>query len=369
MTEQYYEYDGPFLNLHEVIQAARLNLAQGPWEYITGGSETETTVRRNRLAFDKLAIRPRVLRDVSGVDCSTTAFGRKLRLPVITAPVGAQDLIVEGGGATCGIGAGRFGCGQMLSSVSEPGLERVAEAAPDTLRIYQLYVRHGAEWVDEQVKRAIDHGYCAFAITVDVQWFSRRERDIAKRWKRKSRLRSGDWEHQSSFCWDDVKRFKDTHDIPLILKGIQTAEDADLACQHGANWVYVSNHGGRQIDHGQGALEFLPECVAAVDGRAQILFDSGVMRGTDIVKAIGLGADLVGIGRLACLGLAAAGAEGLVRTLELLEDEVKRTLGLMGVRHWEEIEASQFCPGQPTAEPHVFSAFPLLKMPFDGDAP
>lgn len=363
MTKQYYDHDGPFQTLHEMIEGARLNLSQGPWEYIIGGTETETTLKRNRIALDSVAFRARVLRDVSKVECSTTVFGRKIRLPVFTAPVGAQDLIVDGGAATCGIAAGVFGCGQMLSSVSEPGLEAVAKAAPDALRIYQLYVRSGPEWIDEQVKRAIDNGYSAFAITTDVQWYSRRERDLTSRWKRESRLSTGDWDHQAAFNWDDVKRFKDTHDIPLIIKGIQSPEDADLACQHGVEWVYVSNHGGRQIDHGQGSLEVLPACVKAVDGRAKIMFDGGIMRGSDIVKAMGLGADLVGLGRLSCLGLAADGAEGLVRTLEILEDEVKRTLGLMGVRHWEELEASQFCPSQPTSEAHIFSAFPLLNLP------
>jgi len=173
---------------------------------------------------------------------------------------------------------------------------------------------------------------------------------------------TGGWEYQASFDWDDVKRFKDKHDIPLIIKGIQTAEDADQACRHGVDWVYVSNHGGRQLDHGLGALDFLPQCVAAVDGRARIIFDSGIIRGTDIVKAMGLGAHLVGIGRMACMGLAAAGAEGLVRTLELLEDEVKRALGLMGVRNWEELDESHFRPADPVDAPGMFSAFPMLDL-------
>ena len=210
----------------------------------------------------------------------------------------------------------------MLSSVSEPGLEKVAEAAPDALRIFQLYVRGDDDFVEDHVSRAIAGGYTAFCLTVDTAHYSRRERDIAKRYVRESRIRATGGEFQKGLEWRTVKLIKDKYKIPLVIKGIATAEDAAIALDHGVEWIYVSNHGGRQLDHGRGAMHVLPEIVAAVAGRASIMVDGSFCRGTDIVKAIGSGADLVGIGRLQCWALAAAGEAGVLRMLELLEDEV-----------------------------------------------
>ena len=165
-----------FLTLQEIVAAARRNLAPGPWSYLVGGAETETTVRRNRLALDSLAFRPRVLRDVSRIDSSSRFFETKIRLPVLLAPIGGLESIVEGGAAAAARGAAQFGVPQMLSSVCQPGLEATAAAA-DTARVFQLYVRGGDAWVDDHVKRALDHGYSAFCLTVDVAMYSRRERD------------------------------------------------------------------------------------------------------------------------------------------------------------------------------------------------
>ena len=225
------------------------------------------------------------------------------------APIGSIETFAPGGGATAAQASAEFGIPQMLSSVCAPGLEAVAAAA-DNFRIFQLYVRGDDAWVDDHVRRAVDHGYAAFCLTVDTAVYSRRERDLARRFVKPWRVRAGGFQYQSGLSWDHVKRFKDTHDIPLILKGIATAEDAALSCDHGVEVVYVSNHGGRQLDHGRGTLDVLPEVVRAVAGRARIIVDGGFMRGTDVVKAIALGADIVGIGRLTGCGLAAAGAPG-----------------------------------------------------------
>ena len=225
--------------------------------------------------------------------------------------------------------ASRFGVPFFLSSVTKIPLETVAAAASGP-KVFQLYVRGDDAFVDDHVRRARDAGYDAFCLTVDTAIYSRRERDIAKRFAKPWRERAGGMEFQAALNWNHVKRFRDKHDVPLILKGIATAEDAALACEHGVTAVYVSNHGGRQLDHGRGALDFLPEIVAAVAGRARIIVDGGFCRGSDIVKAIALGADLVGIGRLYCYGLAAAGEDGVARVLELLEAEVFACLGLLG---------------------------------------
>ena len=351
--------DEQFQTIHELARAARRNLSDGPWDYLIGGTETETTVKRNRLAIDSVAFRPRVLRDVSKVDASSTFFGRPVRLPVMLAPVGSVESFTPGGGATAGKASGAFGVPHMLSSACNPGLEATAKAA-DNYRIFQLYVRGDDAFVDDHVKRAKDNGYTLFCITVDSAHYSRRERDIDKRFVKPWRQAATGMSWQAALSWDQVKRFKDTHDIPLILKGIATAEDAAIACEHGVDGVYVSNHGGRQLDHGVGSLAVLPEVVKAVDKRAVVMVDGGFMRGTDVVKAIVLGAQIVGLGRLQCLGLAAAGQAGLERALELLEEEVRICLALLGVTSYSELDASYVRDAPVVAEPDALSAFPLL---------
>jgi isopentenyl diphosphate isomerase/L-lactate dehydrogenase-like FMN-dependent dehydrogenase len=351
-----------FQNLHELVRKARANLNQNAWDYIVGAAETETTMRRNRMALDEIAFRPRVLRNVAKVDASVALFGRQLRLPVMLAPVGALEMFDPGAGASVVRGVEKFGAAHMLSSVTEPGLEKVAEAGPGALRIYQLYVRGDDDFVEDCVERAIASGYAAFCLTVDTAHYSRRERDIAKRYVRASRVRATGGDFQKGLEWCTVKLIKDKYKIPLVLKGIATAEDAAIALDHGVEWIYVSNHGGRQLDHGRGAMQVLPEVAAAVAGRAKIMVDGSFCRGTDIVKAIASGADLVGIGRLQCWALAAAGEAGIVRMLELLEDEVIRCLGLLGVTSFAELDKSYLHAATPTALPHVFSAFPLLEI-------
>ena len=350
------------LNLHEVVAKARANLNQNDWDYIVGGVESEATLRRNRMALDSLAFRPRVLRDVSKVDCSVSHFGRKLRIPVVLAPVGSLESFHVLGAEPVVRAVEEFGAGHMLSSVCDPGLEDLAAAAPKALRLYQLYVRGDAAWVDDHVERAIAHGYAGFCLTVDTAYYSRRERDIAKRFVTAGRRRVQGRAFQAGLDWTTVKRIKDRFKIPLALKGIATAEDARIALDHGVEWIYVSNHGGRQLDHGRGSMEVLPEIVEAVGGRAKILIDGSFCRGTDIVKAIASGADLVGIGRMQCFALAAGGQAGVVRLLELLEDEVQRCMGLLGVTKLAELDRSYLHAAAPTSVPHVLSAFPLLKI-------
>jgi glycolate oxidase len=351
-----------FQNLHELIRKARANLNQNSWDYIIGAAETETTMRRNRMSLDEIAFRPRVLRNVSKVNASVELFGRKLRLPVVLAPVGALELFDPGAAASVARAAGSFGAAHMLSSVSEPGLEKTAEAAPDALRMYQLYVRGGDAFVEDCAARAVANGYTAFCLTVDTAHYSRRERDIAKRYVRASRVRATGGDFQKGLEWRTVKLIKDKFKLPLVIKGIATAEDAAIALDHGVDWIYISNHGGRQLDHGRGAMHVLPEIVDAVAGRAKVMVDGSFCRGSDIVKAIALGADLVGIGRLQCWALAAAGETGVLRMLELLEDEVIRCLGLLGVTSFAELNKSYLHPATPTNLPHVFSAFPLLEI-------
>jgi glycolate oxidase len=351
-----------FHALHEIVRKARQNLNQNDWDYIVGGTETETTLRRNRMALDSLGFRPRVLRDVGRVDASVETFGRRLRLPVVLSPVGALESFHEGAAASVVRAAGEFGVAHMLSSVCEPGLEKTADAAPDALRIFQLYVRGDAAWVDDYVARAIACGYAGFCLTVDTAIYSRRERDIAKRHVAAGRRRASGRDFQAALDWRTVRRIRDKFAIPLALKGIATAEDAKIALDHGVDWIYVSNHGGRQLDHGRGSMDVLPEIVETVAGRAKIIVDGGFARGTDVVKALAAGASLVGLGRMQCYALAAGGEAALVRMLELLEDEVQRCLGLLGVTSFAALDSSYLQAAPPTTQPHVLSAFPLLNI-------
>src|SRR5258706_11025875 len=221
-----------FQNLHEFVRKARAKLNQNAWDYIVGAAETETTMRRNRMALDEIAFRPRVLRNVAKVDASVEVFGRKLRLPVMLAPVGALEIFDPGAGASVARAAQRFGGAHMLSSVTQPGLEKVAVAAPDALRIFQLYVRGDDDFVEDKVSRAIAGGYTAFCLTVDTAHYSRRERDIAKRYVRESRIRATGGDFQKGLEWRTVKLIKDKYKIPLVIKGIATAEDAAIALEH-----------------------------------------------------------------------------------------------------------------------------------------
>lgn len=359
-----------YLALHEFVKAAKNRLDANMWDYLVGATETETTMRRNRMGIDALALRPRVLRDVSSIDSTATLFGKKIRLPVMLAPVGGLEFMAVGhnGAVTAGEAASAFGVPIMLSSVSKPGLQDVAAATPGT-KIYQLYVRGDAASIEDSIQRAIGNGYDAFCLTVDTAIYSRRERDIVRRFAKPWRATAtGDAQrYQAALNWDDVKRIKDRHpDLKLILKGIATGEDAQIAVQHGVEVVYVSNHGGRQLDAGRGSIEVLPEVVSAVGGRAKVWVDGGFSRGTDIVKALCLGAELVGIGRLYCYALAADGAAGVVRLLEILENEMRSALGLMGVTALDQLGPGFVHAAMPTNMPHVHSAFPLLRLDDSG---
>ena len=357
--------DVPFRTLHEIVKTARLNLNQTYWDYLIGGTETETTVRRNRYALESTALRPRVLNDVSNIDTSGTLLGYHLDLPVLLAPIGSLQVFESGGGATAARAAATAGVMSIKSSVCTPELEDVA-AASDAKKIYQLYVRGDEAWVDEIIHRVIASGYIAFCLTVDTAVVSRRERDIAKRVVPTSQASPGYFTYQAKLNWTDVERIKKQHDIPLILKGISRVDDAKRAVDLGVDVVYISNHGGRQLDQGPGALTILPEVLAAVDGNAEVVVDGGFYRGTDIVKAMALGANAVGIGRLEAWAMAAGGEPALVRCLQILKHEIAETLALCGVSNFSELDPSFVERAPAVTDSNVFSAFPLLNLDDQG---
>jgi glycolate oxidase len=355
--------DGRFLTLQEFVAPAHAALSAGTWDYLMGGAETETTIWRNRQALDAIAFRPRVLNDVVNVDTGVSFLGHRLRLPVILAPIGSLQDLVAGGSVVPAKAAARFGVLHMLSSVSKPELEEVASAVGSYPRLYQLYVRGDADWVDAHVARVVAAGYAGLALTVDLDYYGRRERDLAKRFIPTARLAAGvaGDPFQQAFTWSDITRIRRKFAIPLMLKGIATAEDARIALDHGVDVIYVSNHGGRQLDHGLGGVAVLPEIVEAAAGRVPIVVDGGIMRGADIVKAVALGASAVGVGRLQGLALAAGGEVACVRMLELLEDEARRCLGLLGVTGFGQLAPAHLAQALPPPRSSwLDSAYPLL---------
>ena len=350
-----------FSTVHEIVKAARLRLNQTYWDYLIGGTETETTLRRNRRAIDRLALLPKVLNDVSEVDTSGHILGHSLTLPVMLAPIGSLQAFDEGGGASAAKAAAETGIISIASSVCTPNIEEIA-AASDAPKIYQLYVRGDDAWVDDIIRRVMDSGYVGFCLTVDTAVVSRRERDITKRVMPTSVASSGDFTYQAKLNWATVARIKEKFDIPLLLKGINRVEDAEQAIRHGADVIYVSNHGGRQLDQGVGALTLLPAIVECVAGRAGVAIDGGFYRGTDILKAMALGADAVGLGRLEAWALAAGGIPALVQCLEILRHEVATAMALCGVTRMDQLDASFVTEAEVVTDSSVMSAFPLLDI-------
>ncbi len=349
-----------YVSNEEIVQEARRRLDQGSWDYLVGGAASETTLRRNRLAFDRIAFRPRILVDVSNIDTSTTFLGQKLRIPAILAPIGSLQVFDAGAAVASTTAATEFGIMHAISSVTEPSLEETA-AATETPKIFQLYVHGDMKWTEDIIGRVKQAGYAALALTVDVAHYSRRERPMLTRYQPPTRRMPRSRNYLASLTWETMDMIKEMAGLPFMLKGIQTAEDAEIAVQHGVDVMWVSNHGGRQIDHGRGSMDTLPEIVQAVNGRARIIVDGGVQRGSDILKAVALGADAVALGRLQGWGLAAGGKDGVVRMLEILEDELICEMGLVGVTSIAQMTPEYVCQAEAVTPPHEMSAW--VNMP------
>src|SRR5829696_7162307 len=219
-----------YLSNEEIVLAARRALEQGPWDYLVGGAESETTMRRNRLGFDRLAFRPRVLVDVSSVDPTTTLLGERLRIPVLLAPIGSCQVFAADGAAASARAAATFGTVPVISSATQPALEETA-AAGDGPKIFQLYVHGDMTWVREMVERIRAAGYRALCLTVDVAAYSRRERPMLSRWDTPTQRAAVDRTYLASLTWETMAAIRDLWAGPFMLKGVQTAEDAALAVE------------------------------------------------------------------------------------------------------------------------------------------
>jgi 4-hydroxymandelate oxidase len=348
------------VNLLELEGLAREKLPQGAFDFIAGGAEDEVTLRANREAFQRVQIRPRVLVDVSTVDASTEVLGRRLELPVLLAPVALQRLAHEEAERATARAAKAAGTAMLLSTMSSCTLEEAAEAA-DGPKWFQLYASRDRELTRSLIERAQAAGYAALCVTVDVPWLGRREADLRNELQFGAEIVPGnlvghlDAETLASgprgpaggasaafadpgLTWDDIDWMRTVWRGPLLLKGILTAEDARLAVERGVEGIVVSNHGGRQLDGVAASIEALPEVVAAVEGRAEVLLDSGIRRGTDVLKALALGAKAVLLGRPYIWGLALDGEKGVTRVLKMLRDELELAMALAGCRSVAEID-------------------------------
>ncbi|HZT08869.1 MAG TPA: alpha-hydroxy acid oxidase [Chloroflexota bacterium] len=337
-----------WITIPEIVQAAKERLPINAWDYSFGGAETETTLRRNRTAFDYVALRPRVLRDVRSRTTSTTFLGNPLSLPVMLAPIGGPQNYDPDGALACARAADQVGTMAFIGTLSSPSMEEVRAGSNGPL-VFQIYIRGDRAWLAALVRRVETAGYSALCLTVDSAAYGRRERDLHKRYFRgdggtqpnlaglPGSEGGGSRDYQAGLTWDDVDWLRSATPLPIILKGILSPEDAELAVQHGVQVVYVSNHGGRQLDHAPATLDVLPEIVRAVDGRAEVLVDSGFMRGTDVVKALALGARAVLIGKLMAWALGAGGTAGVARALEILRTEMLLAMANIGVTSIAEI--------------------------------
>ncbi|HEX8218401.1 MAG TPA: alpha-hydroxy acid oxidase [Chloroflexia bacterium] len=342
-----------FTNLVELEALAREVLEPSAFDFISGGADDEVSLRRNRADFERIILRPRVLVDVSEVDCSTTVLGTPVSMPVLLAPAAGHRLCCDLGESATARAAAAARTIMVLSTVSTTSMEDVAAVEPDAPKWFQLYVYADREVTRSLVQRAEAAGYKALCLTVDVPQIGNRERDVRNAFTFPYPLAnfaatnldhmpigmSGEesglgkyiaskWD--PSLNWNDVDWLASLSSLPVVLKGILTGEDARLGLEHGARGIIVSNHGGRQLDSVDSGIAALPEVVEAVDGRAEVLVDGGIRRGTDVLKALALGAKATLIARPYLYGLAVGGAEGATRALELLRREVRNAMALSG---------------------------------------
>ena len=374
------------VNIEDLRKVARRRLPRALFDYVDGGAEDEYTLRANRLDFQRYTFNPRVLVDVSKRDQSATVLGEQLATPLILAPTGFTGVLAARGEILAARAAARKGAAFTLSTMSICSMEEVARAAPGPLW-FQLYVWRDREVTRSLVERARAAGYRALVLTVDVPVLGMRERDVrngliipprvtvknvidtARRvgWLGdmlpNRRITFGNFvgtpgvEHDPvslaafttkqfspAVTWDDLDWFRSIWDGPLAIKGIMSAEDARRAVDHGVEAIVVSNHGGRQCDYLPSAVEVLPEIADAVGDRADVILDGGIRRGSDVVKAIALGARACMIGRAFNYGVAADGQAGAERALDILITEIDRTLALIGRPTLADLDRSALRP-------------------------
>lgn len=350
------------VNLHEFETSAASRLERMVYDYYAGGANDEVLLRATRAAWDDIAVRYRVLRDVAERSHACTVLGREMEWPVMIAPMAFQQMAHPDGERGTARGAKRMGTGMIVSTLSTTSIEDVAGVAPSPLW-FQLYIEKDRGATRALVERAERAGCSALVLTVDTPLLGRRERDVRNRFhlppgmptphlqlsRGDALLAEGDtssalatyvatqWD--ASISWRDLAWLQSITTLPILVKGVVRGDDAVLALEHGAAGVIVSNHGGRQLDTAIPTARALPEIAQAMQGRGALLVDGGIRRGTDVLKALAMGAQAVLVGRPVLWGLATAGEAGVVRVLELLRDECDLAMALAGCRSVAEVTA------------------------------
>ncbi|HSZ69465.1 MAG TPA: lactate 2-monooxygenase [Solirubrobacteraceae bacterium] len=343
-------------------------LAEGPRGYIQGGAGLGETMRANREAFDHWRLQPRMLRDVSQRSLTRTVLGTPLPAPLLLAPIGVQSLAHPEGELAMARAAAQVGVPFIASTAASHTIEQIAQAAGEHARWYQLYWPRDRELAHSFVQRAERAGYSALVLTLDTWMLGWRPADLtngflpflwgegnrnyledpvfraalAKPPEEDMQAAIGHWAWEfanPAITWDDLAFLREITSLPIVLKGILHADDARLAVEHGVQGVIVSNHGGRQVDGAVGALDALPDVVKAVDGRCEVLFDSGIRSGADALKALALGASAVCLGRPYIWGLALGGEQGVVDVLRSLLADLDLAMALSGYASIDEVDA------------------------------
>jgi isopentenyl diphosphate isomerase/L-lactate dehydrogenase-like FMN-dependent dehydrogenase len=333
--------EGELLNVSDYERAAEERLDPASFGYFAGGANDEWTLRENVAAFGRWVLRPRMLVDVSARKLATTVLGTEVSFPVLVAPMAFQGLAHPDGEQAMARGAAAAGTVMCLSTLSTVSLEEAAEAAPGGARWFQLYWGPDRSQTQGLVERAVAAGYSAIVVTVDLPEVGRRERDLRTGFETPASLSDVT---DNSLTWRDLEWLRAHTPLQILVKGILTAEDAVLATEAGVDGIVVSNHGGRQLDGVAASLDALPEVVEAAGDRVELLLDGGVRRGTDVVKALALGARAVLVGRAALYGLAVDGADGVERVLGLLREEVELALALCGCPSPEDVTRAHVGP-------------------------
>ena len=327
------------VNVFDYERLAQTRMAPHLWDYYQGGSDDEVTMRECRAAFERIKLRPRVLVDVRRevLDMSTSVLGVPVNMPVLVAPMALHCMAHPEGECATAQAAGRAGTLMIASTVATRTIEEIAQAASGPLW-FQLYTYPSLNVAEMLVHRAEDAGYRAIVLTVDLPRLGNREKDLRNNVTippspyQEANFAGIEKEGQAwvPLTWKSIEWLRSITSLPILLKGILTEEDARLAVEYGVEGIVVTNHGGRQLDTAIPGIEALPEIVDAVAGRCEIYFDGGIRRGTDILKALALGARAVLIGRPVLWGLAVNGADGAFSVLELLRKELELAMALSG---------------------------------------
>ena len=328
------------LNVAEFLDAAAARIDPAVWCYFEGGAGDEVTLRENLAAFSRWQLRPRMLLDVGEIGLETTLLGATVSMPLGIAPFALQRLLDPGAERATTCAAATAGALAVVPTLTSYRHAELQAAASGAARWLQLYVQTDRARTLDHLAEARETGYAAVALTVDLPLIGRRERDLRLGFAIPPEipLHYGTLvDVDPTVTWRDLEWIRAATDLPLVLKGIVTREDTVLAAEHGVDGIWVSNHGGRQLDGVAAAIDALPEVVEAAEGRCEVYVDGGFRRGSDVVKALALGARAAFVARPIAAGLAVGGEAGVSRVLELLRDEISLALGLLGCTSPEQI--------------------------------